>query len=438
MALQFQAPFQINPYAETPKQRSLAALNQTISGIGNDALQYSQQQKQNKIQQAMLDLQKAKDTREQRESDFEYGPAGYEDPTTQQSVPGAPPSQSMASRPGTAAPMPSGSLQLGTTGPQPNYSLASGQDAYAPSDGSTPMPIDHASHFMNWKSMGMPQTYDHPDYGGTGQAMGAARPNPLGNFDMNSIMTLPGSKRRAEAMSLFKDQGTARLQESEINKNNATASFYKNYKGPALDASIGTKEEQHQDKLEEDYRKALQGVRGDPSIARAELQRDAAIIAYNRISEIERTGKPMNPIDYVDILGQVYKARTGSAPTNEVLETARQKTAQGKMGEVYTYFTGNQAPATSQDIQNSLKDMAASMGAQADKLHEGYMNARIKPPTSLSSDRASRVKSERGMSFAEATGYQPPRGGEQNFSQTATDSSGRKVGWNGRQWVPIQ
>lgn len=171
---------------------------------------------------------------------------------------------------------------------------------------------------------------------------------------------------------------------------------------PRLD--IGTKESQQQDKLEEQYRKSFQQIRGDPALKRTEEQRDAAAIVYNRIKEVKDHGQVLNPIDYVDALGQIYKARTGSAPTNEVLQQARQATAKGNFGKAFTFVTGEQAPATTQDIMNSLQDMALSMGNQADKFHDGYMRSRMKPPKGLAHDRVDNVHAERGMSFSEATG----------------------------------
>lgn len=183
---------------------------------------------------------------------------------------------------------------------------------------------------------------------------------------------------------------------------------------PAADLNIGTKESNQQDKLEEQYRKSFQSIRGDPALKRVEEQRDAAAIAYNRIKEVSDHGQVLNPVDYVDILGQIYKARTGSAPTNEVLQTARQETAKGKFGKAFTFITGEQAPATTQDIMKSIQDMALSMGQQADKFHDGYMRNRMKPPKGLAHDRVTNVNAERGMSFAEATGL------DQQASGTST------------------
>lgn len=174
--------------------------------------------------------------------------------------------------------------------------------------------------------------------------------------------------------------------------------------------TISRENSKEQDKLEQQARQGLQSVRGDISIKNVEAQRDAAITAYNRLKQIEFSGKAPNPVDYVDILGQVYKARTGTAPTDVVLRDARQQTAEGNFGKVYTFFTGNQAPATSKEIASSLKDMVAHMGLQADELHSGYMQVHGADifPTGLEKSRADRLaKLARGKSFTEATGAKP-------------------------------
>lgn len=192
------------------------------------------------------------------------------------------------------------------------------------------------------------------------------------------------------------------------------------------DLTVGTKESNQQDKLEQQYRQSFQTIRGDPSIKRSEEQRDAAAIAYNRIKEVKDHGQVLNPIDYVDVLGQIYKARTGSAPTNEVLASARQATAKGSLDKAFTYMTGQQAPATTEDIMTSLQDMAQSMGQQADKFHDGYMRNRIKPPLGLAHDRVANVNAERGMSFAEATG-QNQAGGSSDIPTVGGAFHGGKV-----------
>jgi hypothetical protein len=163
--------------------------------------------------------------------------------------------------------------------------------------------------------------------------------------------------------------------------------------------------EAHQSTLENQAVQRVASIRGDPSLKNIEEQRDAAITAYNRIGQIEKSGQGMNPIDYVDVLGQVYKARTGQAPTNEVLSQARQATLQGNMGKAFTFLTGQQAPATSHAIMGSLKNMVFNMGQQADTLHDGYMKSHLIKPTGLDDDRWQSIASTgRGLSFQDATG----------------------------------
>ena len=186
-----------------------------------------------------------------------------------------------------------------------------------------------------------------------------------------------------------------------------------NVKGENLEAktnnmlagvAVNKQQQDRQDKLEHQFQQSITSIRGDMSLKNTETQRDAAISAYNRISHIEESGGLPNPVDYVDILGQIYKARTGSAPTEKVLDEARQQTSFGSFGKAWTYFTGQQMPATTQNIVSSLKDMVNDMGQQADKLHDGYMKSHITPPTGLDSETADRLINEgRGLSFAEGT-----------------------------------
>jgi hypothetical protein len=170
------------------------------------------------------------------------------------------------------------------------------------------------------------------------------------------------------------------------------------------DLNVGLRTDQQQDKLEQNAKQMVSNLRGDKSLARAEEQRDGAIVAYNRLKEIQASGKEPNPVDYVDILGQIYKARTGVAPGEQILKDIRQATAKGSFDKAYTYVTGQQAPATTKDISNSLLNMAQSMGNQADKFHQGYMNAHLIKPHGLDDERWQPIlKTERGMSFVEAT-----------------------------------
>lgn len=172
------------------------------------------------------------------------------------------------------------------------------------------------------------------------------------------------------------------------------------------DSSSDKKE---QERLYRDAVAHISSLRGDPSLKATEVQRDAAISAYNRLNQISDAGKTPNPVDYVDIVGQIYKARTGTAPTDIVLKHALQETIQGKWGESLTFLTGTQQSATTNNIADSLKEMVLHMGQQADELHAGYWASHgegVFDPN-LSPERAARLaKITHGKSFAEATNYQ--------------------------------
>lgn len=198
--------------------------------------------------------------------------------------------------------------------------------------------------------------------------------------------------------------------------------------------------QKHQDSLEQKARDQLLSVRGDVSLKNIETQRDAAITAYNRIDQVEKSGQELNPIDYVDILGQIYKARTGSAPNEQVLSQARQATLGGNFNKAYTFLTGKQAPATSKDIMASLKEMSLAMGQQADKLHDAYMKSRLDMPAGLNSESAARIqKLGRGMSFQEGIAQS---GGEAAVPpMTAVNKkTGQRIQSKdgGKTWEPVQ
>jgi hypothetical protein len=171
---------------------------------------------------------------------------------------------------------------------------------------------------------------------------------------------------------------------------------------------IGDKKEQ--DGYYRDAVRGLQSIRGDQQVKDIEGQRNAAISAFNRLKQIQLEGKAPNPVDYADIVGQVYKARTGQAPTDTILKKALQETAAGKWGEALTYLTGTQQPGTTKDIAASLMNMVAHMGLQADDLHQGVMQTHgsmIFNPNMSAESVARLTKVARGKTFAEATGVKP-------------------------------
>ena len=119
-------------------------------------------------------------------------------------------------------------------------------------------------------------------------------------------------------------------------------------------------------------------VRGDKSVTDSETMRNASIQALGTINQAERENPNgvMNPAQYVDTITQLYRAKNGSAPDVESLKEMKQKTAKGDYGSMYTFLTGEPAPATTKDVQSALKQFILDTGEQADRIHEGAMNPR--------------------------------------------------------------
>jgi len=144
------------------------------------------------------------------------------------------------------------------------------------------------------------------------------------------------------------------------------------------------------------------GVRGDASLARSEMQRDAAATAVNRIDEVHAAGQKLTPFDYTDILGQLYKARSGQAPGEQIMKDIRQPTGSAQFNKSWTYLTGQQAPGTTDSIAMSLRNAAASMGKQADEFHDGYMKSHLIKPAGVSDEAWAPVAATtRGTSYAD-------------------------------------
>lgn len=173
------------------------------------------------------------------------------------------------------------------------------------------------------------------------------------------------------------------------------------------DAIGEAKNQARQDKLEAAYRSAQTSVRGDPSMARTESQRDASITAFNTLQNAKNSGREITQAEYYDTLGQLWKARTGAAPTDQAIRDLDINTIQGALNKKLTWVDGKPRGATSQEVVDALQNFVADSGMQADKIHGGYMKSRLKPPSGLDPDRIANVDAGRGMSFQEATGYQP-------------------------------
>ena len=164
------------------------------------------------------------------------------------------------------------------------------------------------------------------------------------------------------------------------------------------------KEDDQQERLKREAMSRINTLRGDASLARIESQRDASIAAYNTISTIKNENREPSQVEYYDILGQLWKARTGAAPTDQAIRDLDTKTFKGNLAKMGQYFTGKPTGITTRAVLDNIQDFADVSGKQSDKLHEGYMV----PHKYLSSGLTEESKKEiqgfaRGLSYEEAT-----------------------------------
>jgi len=171
------------------------------------------------------------------------------------------------------------------------------------------------------------------------------------------------------------------------------------------DIGLGLKHQSEQDRLEQQAKQGLTSVRGDQALQRVEAQRDASIQAYNTIEQLKKENRMPSQIEYYDLLGQMWKARTGASPTDQAVKDLDAKTFKGSLAHATQYFTGKPAGMTTGAILQNIQNFAKQSGLQADKMHGAYMGTRLVKPKNLEDDRwAPLAKEGRGMSFSEATG----------------------------------
>lgn len=175
------------------------------------------------------------------------------------------------------------------------------------------------------------------------------------------------------------------------------------------------KQQSEQDKLESQAMNRVSGIRGDASLKRVEDQRDAAIQAFNTAAQIKSENRAPNQIEYYDLLGQMWKARTGASPTDQAIRDLDAKTFKGDIGKAFQYFSGEPAPRTTRAVMQSIQNFADNTGKQADKMHDGYMSTHLIKPKGLSDDRWKPIlETNRGLSFSDAT-----KGARQTASSNA-------------------
>ena len=163
-------------------------------------------------------------------------------------------------------------------------------------------------------------------------------------------------------------------------------------------------QDQRQNQLEAQAIGRVASIRGDTSLGKIEQQRDAATSAYNTLQTAEHEGRLPNQVEFLDILGQLWKARTGTAPTDQVMKEFNVGTVQQNLNKVYSWATGKPAPANTKDVIGALKDFVVSSGKSLDQQHESYFSTHLIKPKGLEDDRWEAIKTaHRGNSFEDAT-----------------------------------
>jgi hypothetical protein len=201
----------------------------------------------------------------------------------------------------------------------------------------------------------------------------------------------------------FQKQNNRFLTVSEA-KNGMDSVFEKIMKMKEMKGSNADKESNHQDTLEKQADDRITQVRGDQSLMRAEHQRDSAGMAYDTIAKAESEHRPLTELEQTDLVGQLWQARTGKAPTDSDMKLLNDRTAKRGFNHMVTYLTGNPSlvGASTDDTLANLKQFVKSTGLKADQQWEATMGPRLIKPTSLEQSRWDHLMSKhRGISFTD-------------------------------------
>src|SRR5260370_216467 len=133
------------------------------------------------------------------------------------------------------------------------------------------------------------------------------------------------------------------------------------------DVNVGMRQDQFEDRAINQGMAKISSVRGDPSIARAELMRDGAISAYQLIDHVKSQNRMPSQVEYYDLLGQMWKARNGTGLTQGEIKDLDAKTFKGSLSKAAQYFTGQPAGVTTGAILNNIQDFVKDSGQTADK-----------------------------------------------------------------------
>ena len=169
------------------------------------------------------------------------------------------------------------------------------------------------------------------------------------------------------------------------------------------DISLGLREDQQQDKLEQQYKQQLTSVRGDPNISGLEKQRDGAAQAYNILAQSKKPdgSYDLSEPQLTELYNQITVATSGKGMTDSMQKSMDQATAKQKMASIAT-FIGMSPSATTQAIGDRLMHMSQVLGTQTQANLDKRMESRVLPPSGLKPERAKPIQDAgRGYSFQE-------------------------------------
>ena len=197
--------------------------------------------------------------------------------------------------------------------------------------------------------------------------------------------------------------------------------YYKQQRLQLAQDAAKNKKNTEQDRIEQQAIQGIRSVRGDSPMANVENQRNSTILAYRTLSDAEKAGRLPTQFEYMDLLGQLWKARTGGVPPEQIVNELNTPNIESNLKKLYTYITGDPSVGVgTPKIISALKDFVANSGEQLDTMEDSYMKDHLIKPTGLEDSRWENLKNlHRGQSFKDARKELDERGSKNVLSTPA-------------------
>lgn len=160
----------------------------------------------------------------------------------------------------------------------------------------------------------------------------------------------------------------------------------------------------HIDTVENNAIARISDARKDPVIISLENQRFAASNAYNTIAKAKAEDRLPSSVEYTDTLAQLYKAKTGQAPTLDTMANLKGDTLEAKLNSWAQFASSKPVGANSKEMIDNLQSFIQDTGIQLDRGHDAAMAPHLIKPKGLPADRWEPIfHTARGLSFKDAT-----------------------------------